>query len=43
MDLDIGVNNRKKQLGCIVDFFGLVFDTLQMEAGLAKDKLRKAI
>ena len=42
-DLGIGVNEEKKQLGCIVDFLGLEFDTLQMEARLPKDKLNKAI
>lgn len=28
MDLGIAVNDKKKQLGCIVDFLGLEFDTL---------------
>lgn len=27
-DLSIGVNDGKKQLGCVVDFLGLEFDTL---------------
>lgn len=43
MDLGIGVNNRKKQLGCIVDFLGLEFDTLQMEARLPKHMLKNII
>lgn len=34
---------NKKQLGCIVDFLGLEFDTVKMEARLPKDKLEKAI
>ena len=38
-----GVNDEKKQLGYIIDFLGLKFDTLQMEARLSKDKLNKAI
>ena len=42
-DLYVGVNNKKKQLGYIVDFLGLEFDTLQIEAHLPKDKLNKAI
>lgn len=37
------MNDGKKQLSCIVDFLGLKFDILQMEARLLKDKLRKAI
>ena len=37
------MNDGKKQLGCIVDFLELEFDTLQMEAQLPKDKLKKAI
>lgn len=41
--MGMGVNKGKKQLGCIVDFLGLEFDTLQMEARLPKDKLQKAI
>ena len=43
VDLGVGVNGEKKQLGCIVDFLGLEFDTLLMEARLPKDKLIKAI
>lgn len=39
----VGVNYEKKQLGCIVDFLGLEFDTLYMEARLPEDKLKKAI
>ena len=39
----MGVNDVKKQLGCIIDFFGLEFDTLGIEARLLKDKLKKAI
>ena len=42
-NLAVGVNNKKKQLGYIVDFLELEFDTLQMEAQLSKDKLNKAI
>lgn len=42
-DLGMGVNDGKKQLSCIVDFLGLQFDTLQIEATLPKDKLKKAI
>ena len=42
-DLGVGVNGDKKQLGCIVDFLGLEFDTVKMEARLPKDKLEKAI
>ena len=34
---------KKKQLSCIVDFLGLEFDTLQKEALLPKNKLKKAI
>ena len=37
------MNNEKKQLGCIIDFLGLEFDTLQIEACLSKNKLNKAI
>ena len=37
------MNDGKKQLGCIVDFLGLEFDTLQIETQLLKDKLKKAI
>ena len=43
VDLGISVNGEKKQLGCIVDFLGLEFDTLLREARLPKDKLKKAI
>ena len=43
VDLGVGVNGEKKQLGCIVDFLRLEFDTLLMEARLPKDKLKKAI
>ena len=43
MDLGIKVNDRKKQLGCIVNFLELEFDTLQIKARLRKDKLKKAI
>lgn len=42
-DLGVGVNRDKKQLGCLVDFLGLIFDTEKMEARLPKDKLEKAI
>ena len=42
-NLGISVNGKKKQLGCIVDFLRLEFDTLLMEARLPKDKLKKAI
>ena len=42
-DLGIGVNGDKKQLGCLVDFLGLEFDTMKMKARLPKDKLKKAI
>lgn len=38
-DLGVGVNDGKKQLGCVVDFLGLEFDTLR----LPEDKLKKAI
>lgn len=37
------MNGKKKQFGCIIDFFGLKFDTLLIEAQLRKDKLKKAI
>lgn len=40
-DLGVGVNGDKKQLGCIVDFLGLEFDTVKMEARLPKDKLEE--
>ena len=43
VDLSIGVNGKKKQLGFIVNFFGLEFDILLIKAQLPKDKLRKAI
>lgn len=42
-NLGVGVNDDKKQLGCIVNFLGLEFDTLRMEAQLPKDKLKKTI
>lgn len=42
-NLGIGINNKKKQLDCIVDFLGQEFDTLQIEVRLSKDKLKKAI
>lgn len=42
-DLSMGANDDKKQLGCIVDFLGLEFDTLRMEVRLPKDKLKKTI
>ena len=37
------MNDGKKQLGCIVDFLGLEFNILQIEARLPNDKLKKAI
>lgn len=40
-DLGVGVSGDKKQLDCIVDFLGLEFDTVKMEARLPKDKLEK--
>ena len=43
MDFGVGVNNKKKQLGCIVNFFGLEFVTLLMEAQLPKNNFIKAI
>ena len=43
VDLGGGVNGKKKQLGCIVDFLGLEFNILLMEAQLPKSKLKKAI
>ena len=42
-DFGIGINGDKKQLGRIVDFLGLGFDTVKLEACLQKDKLGKAI
>ena len=42
-DLGVSVNDEKKQTGCVVDFLGLEFDTLRMEARLPEDKLKKAI
>lgn len=39
----MSVNGKKKQFSCIIDFFGLKFDTLLIEAQLRKDKLKKAI
>ena len=42
-DLAIRINDKKKQLGSIVDFLWLEFDTLQMETQLPKDKLKTAI
>ena len=42
-DLGMSVNNKKKQMSCIVDFLMLEFDTLQMEARLPKNKLKKTI
>ena len=42
-DLDIQMNNRKKQLDYIIDFFGLKFNNLQIEAQLPKNKLKKTI
>ena len=33
---------KKKQFSCIVDFLGLEFDILQIEARLPKDKLNKS-
>lgn len=37
------MNDKKKQLGYIDNFFELKFDTLLMKAWLQKDKLEKAI
>lgn len=31
-DLSMGVNEGKKQLGCVVDFLEFEFDTLQMQS-----------
>lgn len=39
----MSVNNKKKQLGCIINFLKLKFDTLHIEAQLPKNKLKKAI
>lgn len=43
IDLGVGVNKDKKQLGYIVGFLGLEFDTVKTEACLQKEKLEKAI
>lgn len=40
VDFSIGVNGKKKQLRCIVDFLGLKFDIIQIEAQLLGDKLK---
>lgn len=42
-DLAVGVNVDKKELGCLVNFHGLEFDTVKMGARLPKNKLEKAI
>ena len=40
---NVCTNLGKKQLGCLVDFLGLEFETVKIEACLPKDKLKKAI
>ena len=42
-DFGIKVNDKKKQLGNIIDFLGLELDTLQIKAWLPKDKFNKTI
>lgn len=43
MNLGIDINNRKKQLGCIIDFLRLEFDILPIRTWLLKNKLKKVI
>ncbi len=42
-NLEVSANSGKKPLCCNVDFLGLEFDILLIEAWLPKDKLQKAI
>ena len=41
--MGVSVNDKKKQTGCVVDFLGLEFDTLRIEARLPENNLKKAI